>query len=100
MRSIQTTVAVGDESARNPRIRSIRAKPRSGATSGATREIVPPLLRGIARIVVLSVGSSQTRHPRLLLFWRYAPGATHSRTILERWHWRLEAQRRPSLTAC
>src|SRR6266446_3689678 len=82
MRSIPTTIAVGNESARNPRFRSIRAKPRSGATRRAAHEVVTPL-RGFFVFLVLSVGSSRARHPRLLLFWRYAPDATHCRLSRE-----------------
>ncbi len=54
----------------------IRTKPRSGATRCVIYEVVTPL-RGFFILLVLSVGSSRTRHPRLLSFWRYAPDATH-----------------------
>jgi hypothetical protein len=65
-----TTIAVRDESARNPRITGNAIEPRRGATS-RERPIVPATRH--IRVAGLSGGSSRTRHPRLLLFWRYAP---------------------------
>ena len=43
MRSIRTTVAVGDESARNPRISINPSRAASGATRRATHHVVTPL---------------------------------------------------------
>ena len=85
-RSAETTVAVGDESSRNPR-------GTTNASEAAWRRHKACDCRRCAaatrlfRFVILSVGSSRTRHPRLLLFWRYAPGrhASKSPFICERW---------------
>src|SRR5438046_2501092 len=76
-RSAKTTIAVGDESARNPRSVSIRAKPRSGATGRATHNFLTPL-RGFfvlpscpwvpRGLVTHGYGRSDATHPSVRLF--------------------------------
>jgi len=66
-----TTIAMRDESARNPRIAGDAIEPRSGGETSCERPIVPATRH--IRVAGLSGGSSRTRHPRLLLFWHYAP---------------------------
>ena len=80
-RSAKTTMAVGDEE------RGTHGSPKTRMRCvAAPHDVRPPALwRRYAALRTLprSVGSSQTRHPRLLLFWRYAPPCP---IISERWN--------------